>query len=162
MGSLLQQVVLNAETIRFEIKRSGLAKLIADPDTTTNHAEGLFAFEIPVQIRRRGVEAKLVIPGAQGRARVPDPGLIAVIAEAQHWIEELAKGNARSVRDLARRHGRDAGEVSRTLPLAFMAPEIVEAIVGGRHPIELTPRKLKRIGTLPPAWQEQRRVLGLE
>jgi hypothetical protein len=78
-----------------------------------------------------------------------------VIADAHRWIDELASGTARSVRDLARRHGRDAGEVSRTLPLA-----LIEAIVLGRQPIELTPRRLKR-STVPPRWEEQRRVFGV-
>jgi len=50
---------------------------------------GSFPLAIPIQLRRRGVEAKLVIAGARGRSMVPDPGLIAIIADAHHWIEEL-------------------------------------------------------------------------
>ena len=160
LRSLLQQVVLHGDSIRFEVKQLGLAKLLVDPDLS-NAPEGLFAFEIPVQVRRRGVEAKLIIAGTQGRPPVPDGGLIAVITDAHRWIEELASGTARSVRDLARRHGRDAGEVSRTLPLAFLAPDLIETIVDGRQPIELTPRRLKRLGTVPPRWEEQRRLFGL-
>jgi len=63
------------------------------------------------------------------------------------------------VRDIARRANRDAGEVSRTLPLAFLAPDIVEAILEGRQPIELTPRQLIR-GILPCGWDDQHRRLG--
>jgi site-specific DNA recombinase len=154
---LLQQIVLNADRIRFEVKQSALARLLADPGLSIAHPQALFAFEIPVQVRRRGVEAKLIIAGSQARAT--DDGLITVIADAHRWIEELASGTARSIRDLARRHGRDAGEVSRTLPLAFLAPDLIEAIVVGRQPIELTPRRLKR-STVPPHWEEQRRVFG--
>jgi site-specific DNA recombinase len=160
LRSLLQQIVLNADRMRFEVKQTALARLLLDPDLTIAHPEALFAFEIPVQVRRRGVEAKLIIASSQGRATLPDERLIAVIADAHRWIEELARGTARSVRDLARRHGRDAGEVSRTLPLAFLAPDVIEAIVGGRQPIELTPRRLKR-STVPPRWEEQRRVFGV-
>jgi site-specific DNA recombinase len=157
---LLQQIVLNADRIRFEVKQSGLAKLLVDTDLSIAHPEALFAFEIPAQVRRRGVEAKLIIAGSKDRATVPDGGLMTVIADAHRWIEELASGTARSVRDLARRHGRDAGEVSRTLPLAFLAPDLIEAIVAGRQPIELTPRRLKR-STVPLRWEEQRRVFGV-
>jgi site-specific DNA recombinase len=160
MRLLLQQIVLNADRIRFEVKQSALARLLLDPNLSIAPREGLFAFEIPVQVRRRGVEAKLIIASAQGRATVPDNRLIAVIADAHRWIEELASGAARSVRDLARRRGRDAGEVSRMLPLAFLAPDLIEAIVVGRHPVELTPRRLKR-STVPPRWKEQRRVFGI-
>ena len=90
----------------------------------------------------------------------PDAKLIAVLADAQRWICDLAEGRAASVRDLARQNNRDAGDVSRTLPLAFLEPAIVEAIIEGRQPIGLTPRTLKRIGMLPCSWPEQRRRLG--
>ena len=50
---------------------------------------------------------------------------------------------------------------SRCLPLAFPAPDIVEAILQGRQPVELTVLRLKRIG-LPLSWVEQRRLLGFE
>jgi hypothetical protein len=83
-----------------------------------------------------------------------------LIADAHRWIDDLAAGRASSVRDLARRNGRDAGEVSRILPLAFLAPDIVEAILEGRQPIDLTLRKLKRIGILPCRWDDQRLRLG--
>jgi site-specific DNA recombinase len=160
LQSLLQQIVLNADRIRFEVKQSGLAKLLVDTDLSIAHPEALFAFEIPAQVRRRGVEAKLIIAGSKDRATVPDGGLLTVIADAHRWIEELASGTAPSVRDLARRHGRDAGEISRTLPLVFLAPDLIEAIVVGRQPIELTPRRLKR-STVPPRWEEQRRLFGI-
>jgi site-specific DNA recombinase len=45
-------------------------------------------------------------------------------------------------------------------PLAFLAPEIVEAILEGRQPITLTLRELKRFGTLPNRWDDQRRRFG--
>jgi hypothetical protein len=47
------------------------------------------------------------------------------------------------------------------LPLAFLAPDIVEAILQGRQPVELTALRLKRT-RLPLSWVEQRRLLGFE
>jgi hypothetical protein len=55
----------------------------------------------------------------------------------------------------------DVADVSRTLPLAFLEPAIVEAVIDSRQPIGLTPRTLKRIGMLPCSWPEQRRRLGI-
>jgi site-specific DNA recombinase len=65
-----------------------------------------------------------------------------------------------SIRELARQNDRDVGEVSRTLPLAFLAPDIVEAVLDARQPINLSPRQLKRITGVPPVWDDQRRRLG--
>ena len=84
-----------------------------------------------MQLKRRGVEAKLVMKAAGNRSSLPDTKLVAIFADALRWIDDLAQGRASSVRDLARRNNRDPGEVSRTLPLAFLAPDIVEAILEG-------------------------------
>ena len=82
------------------------------------------------------------------------------MANASCWLEQLAKGEATSVRDLARLNDVAENDVSRFLPLAFLAPDIVESIVSGQHPPDLTAEKLKRIGKLPRDWQRQREVLG--
>jgi len=65
-----------------------------------------------------------------------------------------------TVRDVAREDKIDEGDVSRFLPLAFLAPDIVEAILNGKQPLELTPERLKRLRTLPESWEEQRQLLG--
>jgi hypothetical protein len=146
-----------------DIKRTGLVGLLGEPDDAmTADVEELFSLAIPIQLKRRGVEAKLVMRAAGNRCPSPDKGLITLFADAHRWIDDLAQGRAASVRDLARQHDRDVGEVSRTLPLALLSPDIVEAILGGRQPVDLTPRQLKRIGILPLRWDEQRRRLGFQ
>ena len=114
---------------------------------------------LPIQLKRRGVEAKLVLASAQGQPSTPDARLLALLADAQRWFDDLTSGRAASVRDLAKRYGRDKGEVSRTLALAFLAPDIVAAILDGRQPVALTPHRLKRL-VLPLRWREQRFALA--
>ena len=57
----------------------------------------------------------------------------------------------------------DKGDVSRTLPLAFLAPSIVSDIIRGQHPVDLTADTLRRkTAHLPLDWNEQRPFLGFE
>ena len=65
-----------------------------------------------------------------------------------------------SVRELARQENLNSSYVSRIIRLAFLAPEIVTAILKGRQPIELTAEKLVRNSRLPLCWAEQRQQLG--
>ncbi len=109
--------------------------------------------------RRRGIETKILV-NAPAAVQPPDRKLIALVARSRHWIERLARGDAGTVREIARREGVDEGDVSRFLPLAFLAPDIVEAILAGRHPPDLTAERLKRLPVLPHDWNEQRRLLG--
>lgn len=53
-----------------------------------------------------------------------------------------------------------ASEVSRILPLAFLAPDIVRAILAGDQPVTLTAERLKRVPSLPCDWTAQRLMLG--
>jgi uncharacterized protein (DUF58 family) len=120
------------------------------------------AISLPFDVRRRGVESRLVIGGEQPTPPSIDQRLIDTIARAMTLMQRLAGGTTKTTAELAREDGIDDGEISRVLPLAFLAPDIVEAIVQGRQPVALTTRYLKRLKPLPASWADQRRILGFE
>jgi len=159
LATLLSRITLQPGAVRTEVNRLALARLLDLEVERDNQSDGPFEIRATIKLRRRGVETKLVMQ-APSQSPEPDTKLIAVLANAVTWVDDLAHGRAASVRDLAQRHERDPGEVSRTLPLAFLAPRIVEAVVEGRQPLHLTPRHLMRIRFLSRDWEEQRRGLG--
>ena len=61
---------------------------------------------------------------------------------------------------IATKDETDPSNVSRSLQLAFLAPDLVGAILDGRQPSELTATKLKRLDKLPLLWEDQRALLG--
>ncbi len=89
-----------------------------------------------------------------------DEGLISLIAKAHRWLEKLGSGEIVSITDLATQENLDRNEISRFLPLAFLAPDIIEAILAGTQPVDLTIKKLRRMAALPDAWEDQRSLLG--
>ncbi|MHA1179969.1 MAG: hypothetical protein ACTSSR_04500 [Alphaproteobacteria bacterium] len=103
---------------------------------------------------------KLVITDDRNRPPSPDPRLIATIAQGRRWFAEIQGGKAKSLTELAKRHCVDRTDIGRAISLAFLAPDIVEAILEGRQPVELTAARLKRARDLPVSWAEQRQVLG--
>lgn len=157
---LLHRVTLHPGSIHIALFRSGLARLILEknPDSAA-HQEGQIDLTVPVALKRRGVEAKLIV-SAQGEVAAPDESLIALLSQAHRWRDQLAAGEVSSARQIARDDGISPSEVSRIIRLAFLAPDIVKAVLDGRQPIELTPRRLLRIGELPLEWLSQRRLLG--
>jgi site-specific DNA recombinase len=72
----------------------------------------------------------------------------------------LVAGEVQSISEIARREGITVRYVSRLIRLGFLAPEIVEAMVEGRQPAELSAESLSRHGDLPLDWQQQRAALG--
>ncbi|MDP6429868.1 MAG: hypothetical protein QF393_17775, partial [Rhodospirillales bacterium] len=111
-----------------------------------------------VEMRRRGVERKIVL--SPNEAQAPDDKLIKLIADTRNWFDQLATGKATTVREIATQKHMDENDISRFLPLAFLAPDIVETILAGKQPPELTAEKLKRLKSLPLSWEEQRQTLG--
>jgi len=59
-------------------------------------------------------------------------------------------------RVLAKRAGVTRGYVTRILRLAFLAPDITEAILDGRQPPTLTVERLR--DPIPLDWNEQRKL----
>jgi hypothetical protein len=157
---LLHRVAIHKSSIHIAFKRSGLGDLVfwKTPDSAAC-SEDPIEFVTPITLKRRGVEAKLIVSTAQGEIATPDESSIAMLVRAHRWINQLAKGEIGSAREISRREKIDASEISRIIRLAFLAPDIVEAILAGRQPAELTPRHLMR-SELPLEWHRQRRLLG--
>ena len=84
------------------------------------------------------------------------------MAQAYRWEEDLRTGSVRSLTELAARERLDRADISRVLGLAYMAPDLVQSILEGRQPVEMTASSLRRIGALPPKWSDQRRLFGIE
>jgi len=92
--------------------------------------------------------------------RCLEGGLIALVNLMAGWLDKLAQGSAASLRQLAELVDRDVAEISRTLPFAFLSPEMTEAILEDTQSPHLTAWGMKRIGELPPLWREQRHRLS--
>ena len=109
---------------------------------------------VPHRVRRRGAEMRLVIEGSAAPPR-NDAALLKAVARAHCWFEELVSGRATSAQAIAHRLGVTPRYVQRLLPLALLAPQLVERIVGGRHDAELTLDLLCERGILPQRWTDQ-------
>jgi hypothetical protein len=92
---------------------------------------------------------------------MPDANLVRAVLDARRRLALYTDtGEPVTVSEIAAREGADAGDVSRSLQLAFLAPDIVEAILDGRQPASMTATRLRRLDRLPLAWDDQRAFLG--
>lgn len=88
---------------------------------------------IPLRIGRRGVAMRLVFGGGVS-ARKPDPSLLKAVARGYRWFHEVISDQGILPRDIAARERVNERFVRRLMPLAFLAPAVIEAIVEGRQP----------------------------
>lgn len=128
-------------------------------ETDESSASPIHVIELPILIRRRGQEQRIVIEGSIPDE--PDARLVDLLGRAHFHLQELTSGSFPSIADLADHLGVHRADVSRILPLAFLSPAITDAIVSGKQPTHLTPHHLSRLIDIPSSWREQGRALGI-
>jgi site-specific DNA recombinase len=159
LRELVEKVVVDEQTIIIKVRRAPLfgSSLSSVSDAP---ADGAVELTAAITVKRRGVETRLVLLDAQqNHTARSDPALVKAIARGRAWFDELATGRARSLQDLAKRHGISRRYIRRLVGLAFLSPSLVEAILQGRQPVELTATRLTEFD-LPLDWTEQHRPLG--
>jgi site-specific DNA recombinase len=156
LRNLIDRVQLERGGIRVALN---IKRLIAEPIDSRDPASLTMTRFIPMEMKRRGVEIRLVIEGEAARAQRPDPALLKAIARGHQWFKELASGGAASVKEIAQREGVYDSYVKRLIPLALLAPEIVQSICEGSQPATLTAEALKHNAPLPLEWTKQLQIL---
>ena len=103
---------------------------------------------------------KLVVdgPSTPDTTRQPVPSLVQAVVRGHDWFEQIVQGEVTGGRAIGKLENLDERYVSRILPCAFLAPDIVEAILDGRQPEDLTLDRL--VARIPLDWKERRKQLG--
>src|SRR5438270_582216 len=155
----VEKIIVDEKTINIKLRRSFLLGI---PSSASEAAsEGAVELTAAVAFTRRGAETKLVLPGLapQKHSSKCDPALIKAIARGRVWFEELVSGRARSLQELAKRDGISRRYIRRLIGLAFLSPELIEAILQGRQPVALSATRLTELD-LPLDWTEQHKLLA--
>ena len=163
LHSFVERIEIHPVQLSIAISIPRLTALLNSSTTIPNDADAgdiIATIDLPHRLRRRGVEARLIVGNGRDREPNRDSALISLIANAHLWLDAITCGEVQSIAALAIRENTDRSEISRFLPLAFLAPDIVEKILDGTHPVDLTVEKLRRVGTLPCTWDLQRAVFG--
>jgi DNA invertase Pin-like site-specific DNA recombinase len=162
--ALVRRVTIAQDRVMIEIDHIGLVGRLLDRETTTKSSGKVqppIQIEVPVGFRRRGVEAKLVVLSQHPTVSVPDTNLLKALARAHEWWGRIARGEATGIADIARAEGFNRAYVTRFLCLAFLAPETIKAILEGRHPTELTAKRLVSSALkIPLLWRDQASLVG--
>ena len=84
--------------------------------------------------------------------------LLAAIAKARAWIDDLVEGRVASVAEIAKQEGRVERHVRFLAPLAFVSPRTVSAILEGSAHSGLTVTDLAKAAA--HSWAEQSQWIG--
>ena len=97
--------------------------------------------------------------GAQAdRQNEPNPTLVNAVIQGYQWREHLLNGRIASIKALARQEGIYTSYLMRVVRVGFLAPDIMEAILTGTQPADMTLEQFRR--PIPLEWSKQRTLFG--
>jgi site-specific DNA recombinase len=116
---------------------------------------------IRARLKRTGKELRIVVSDGPEPA-TPDSRLVRLLVRANAIRDQLLADRSLTFEDIAKAEGLVPSYATRLFRLTLLAPDIVSGILSGRHPPELTARRLMDDTRLPLDWNEQRHRLGFK
>ena len=167
---VVHRVVVHPDLIEVEASKTELrAALTGGHPASTRHpgaghqkrdADNVICLVVDARVKHCGIEVRLVVPpGSTGETPIHVvPSLLKALARGHDWYHRIVGSMAWGRSSLARQTGLDDRYVSRILKCAFLAPDIVGAILDGQQPADFSLERLRN--QLPLSWAEQRKQLG--
>jgi site-specific DNA recombinase len=149
---LVERIEIAPGNIQITLNGIILAEKLGSAEGTIENDEMVQSF--PFQLRKRGVETKLILADSQTGN---DETLIRNIARAHHWFKQLIMG--KTFAQIARADKTSPRRVQQMIELAFLAPDIVRDVLDGKQPLGFTSEWNSR-HSLPSDWNEQRQLLA--
>jgi site-specific DNA recombinase len=172
--TLFPKITLGVEAITFNVDATALARLLPPAGAAPisecqpamqedqHHQDGphqpTVEINLPIRLKRRGNEMRLVIEGENHNQR-PDPHLVRMVASAHIYLERMIQNPELGTGGVAEQFNIHRVDVGRVLPLAFLAPRLLDQILSGNQPADLSARQLAR-QDLPLLWSEQLAALS--
>ena len=162
---LVSRIVVHTANVDVFLDKQALWSALLDgsrlptPPRADRH-NGFLSLKVKARLKRCGGEVRLVLPANSGR-EIPVhrvQSLIKAVARAHDWYRRIVQGKLTGGRSIARATGLDERYVRHIFHCAFLAPDIVESILDGQQPAEMTLNSLRT--PLPIEWAAQHQLLG--
>jgi len=157
---MVRRIELDKITIRISIDRTWLYERldVRLPRKAPPFAASAIEVVFNGHKLRTGNEVRVVFEPKDALPE-PDHRMVREILRAIRWFNELATGRYATIMELAEAENCCPALISNRVRLAFLAPDIVEAILTGTQPSSLTISSLRRACPLPLSWEQQRNQL---
>ena len=171
--SILVRAQVHADRIDLDVGSARLVSWLLDDSagegtvegnrTSSANADGseliLIRLSIRASLKRTGKEMKFIVDGVANSAAA-DTALIRLLVRGQKIAKRMFESNCPPLEAIANEEKITASYATRLVRLAFLAPDILAAILAGKQPPGLTANKLMADTRLPLDWRDQRAALG--
>ena len=157
LTALIKRIDVGANRIDIHFRPTRLSTLLDTAATSLPSAtdDETQILSVPIELRRSGREIKMLIAGTDLFATAkPDARLIKLLIRARRFNATLVDSDGVPFAALAKREGVGPSYFTRLVRLSYLTPDIIQAILDGRQPRDLTADKLLAHSRLPLSWHE--------
>ena len=166
--SVLSKVNLNKGNVQIFLCEDGIEQFLESlfhPKESlkeaSNASETTILIQKDIKISRTPRRGSVLIINGGNKSRNIDPILINAIAKSYRWNKMLKTGKIENIKDIANLESDYClDHIKKTVRLNILSPKIVESILTGTQPPDLSLQKLYKLKTLD--WQEQEKLLNME
>ena len=155
---LLERVTVADHSVVVTVNAPAVAEALGLPHSADDPATVDFAAN--VRLRRSGQMLRLIDGSGAAVAAPPAMSLVRLIVQARRWWAEL-RAEPVTIGTLAAREGVTSSYATRVLRLAFLAPALVDDIIAGKQPADLTGVRLLDLCEVGD-WEQQRLRTGAD
>jgi site-specific DNA recombinase len=156
LAQLVTEIIVHKDRLIVRLKSDGVDETSDSPDNRSL----TIRWQKPPSKRPR----QILLPHSASRSDVRPQQferrvrLVSAIARGRRWLDDVVSGRVITVADLCAREKCSVRQVNMTISLAFLAPSLVKAAVGGRLPRGIGVERLRDPAT---EWSKQFEALGL-
>ena len=158
---ITSRVTLSPDQIEIVVGTGKLAGSLGYSVSLEKRTEPTIVLSIAAELRRAGKGKRMAI-GEQNRAEI-DLSLVRLMQEAFAARNHLLADTTESINAITARLAKSKGRMTSLMRLSYLAPPIIDDILSGRQPPELSAKRLLQLSRdLPLDWASQRIFLRFD
>jgi DNA invertase Pin-like site-specific DNA recombinase len=157
--SLIKKVVVSETALSIKVDWRALCSLLKiAPDPSD---EDILTIETTARLTRSGRVLRMIQADSSLIRPSVDLTLVRLIVKARDWWQRLQLERGLMVSTIAEQEGVNHSYVTRVLRLAFLSPQIVQAIIDCRQPVWMDSGALCAPDAIASDWEQQKQRLLL-
>lgn len=153
------RVQLGEDRVEMVLRREAVVVEGVSADAQLPWTDEQLTIGVPIRLKHRQGATHIIAADGAVKLERMDRALARAVALARRWADRLGRGDIASIKDLARAEGYCEHYAAKLMPLAWLAPDLVEMILDGRQPRTFTLGALLR-HLLPVHWAGQRALFS--
>jgi site-specific DNA recombinase len=160
--NILRRVTVGQATIGLEIDKTKFVAALLGHNTEIRSSVspsklGTLNLTGDFQALRARGEVRMIAPHDAAFEGAPVMSLVKVVARSQDWYQRIVTGEISTIGQIAQKSGLTKRYIRRVLQCANLSPQIVEGLLTGKHPPNVTVKEI--LHSVPLDWREQDRTV---